>query len=117
MVFNNYYVVNILNGTCLSTINAVASFTIGIIGSLVSGIIGSYYCDYSGTLFLIGFITSYGLADVLSEIFKSATIILLMCICEDTSIIFNRVPLLESFIRERYSAQCSDLFANREQTE
>lgn len=102
-----------MNDTALGTVAVVASVTTGIFGSLIGGILGSYYSDYSGLLYLIGFLAGYGIADVITETLNSIVVILLLCVCEDTSIIANRVPALETFIQEKYSKQCSDLFGPR----
>lgn len=95
----------------IGTIGTIAAIATGAIGSIIAGILGMWYTDFGGTLIVVGFLTGYGLADVIVEILDSSVLIMLMCICEDTSTISKRVPTLEVYLKKNYSSECGSLFS------
>lgn len=106
-------VVSVLNYMAIGTIGTIAAVATGSIGSIVAGILGIYYTDFGGTLIVLGFLTGYGLADVIVEILDAAVLLMLMCMCEDTSSISKRVPELEVYLRTKYPTECGSLFSRK----
>lgn len=71
-----------------------------------------YETDYGGTLIVIGFLTGFGLADVIVGILDACTLVLLMCACEDCSQLPTRTPYLERFLRNYYSRECYTILSS-----